>query len=944
MDSRRWHEVDRLCNDTLKRRPEERAAYLAEICPNASLRREVESLLACESETECFLESRVLEAAVEELAYELVGDASAALTGRTLSHYQVLEKLGAGGMGIVYGAFDTHLKRPVALKVLPPDRVADPERKRRFVKEARAASALNHPNIVTIYDIDQAEGVDFIAMEFVAGKTLDRHMAQQGVAVVDVLELCIQIAEALAAAHSGGIVHRDLKPSNVMVSDSGQVKILDFGLAQVFREKQPGRSVTASTTSLDAPGMIVGTAPYMSPEAAQGKPTDWRTDIWSWGCLVYECLAGQRAFPGKTAAETLVHVLGSEPNWDSLPKDLPEDVLKLVRGCLEKDPSRRLQDMANASRQLTKALVQLGRPTSLAKLRRRLPTWFAYLLVAGLALLVASTWFVLNRYFDPLPSLTNAVQLTRTLSWESHPALSPDGRRLAYSSNASGNADIYIRNLGTGDVFQVTRDPGLDDDPEWFSDGSGLFFTSDRDGSRSIWKTDLQGRQCSMVARNARYPAVSPDGHSLAMSREFSSGWLRIAIAPIENPSRGKYFTGDREGVGDHVHPTWSPDGRRICYADSQDLWVVSTQGGGARRITYDAWVQSDPAWSRDGRHIYFSSYQDDALAIWRVRPDGTKLTRVTFGTGPVSYPCFSRDGKRMVCASRIVDLRLIVQNMTTGQEHTLSDCRLDAFAVVAPDLSRVVFVCAHRSPAGPLWFRRLLDGVPEGLPQPIPGVQSYISNPALSPDGKWIAYYTVEENRDIFVISAAGGKPIRVTDDPARDMYPAWSPDGSLLAFCSDREGNSEIWLTPVKEGRPSGSEKRLTGLGINALYPCFSPDGSQVAFLRDGDEDDVWVVSVDGSADSRKLTNSAGVRRVRWLSDGFLVASGFWGEKRASLRVISPLDGSSRPFGRPVDFGSSSEACGIFDVSSDGTLVVYCRDGATGDLWLLESSAGTF
>jgi len=448
-----------------------------------------------------------------------------------------------------------------------------------------------------------------------------------------------------------------------------------------------------------------------------------------------------------------------------------------------------------------------------------------------------------------------------------------------------------------------------------------------------------------MIVRNARYPALSPDGRWIAMSREVSSGLHRIAVAPIENPSQVKYLTGEGEGVGYHVNPTWSPDGQQICYADSQDLWVVSNRGGDAKRITQDAWVQFDPAWAPDGRHIYFSSYREDVLSVWRVRPDGTRLSRVTFGTGPIGYPCFSRDGKRMFSGSRIPDTRLVLQNVGTGAEHFLNDCNLDIFASLAFDMSSVVFVCPHRRPAGPLWVRRLENGVPAGPAMNIPGVKDYVSNPALSRDGKWVAYYTVGENRDIFVVSAGGGEPTRVTDDAGRDMYPAWSPNGSSLAFCSEREGNSEIWLTPMNNGRPSGSEKRLTGQGINAFFPWFSPDGKQVAFVRQTpDELDLWLVPSDGSAAPRRLTNGARVQRVRWLSADTILASGSWGEKRTTLRVVSTLNGNLRPYAQPANFGSGPDTIGIFDVSTDGSLLVYCRDEAVGDLWMLESNRESF
>jgi eukaryotic-like serine/threonine-protein kinase len=258
------------------------------------------------------------------------------MTGRRLLHYEILEQLGEGGMGVVYKARDTHLDRFVAIKLLPAEKVADPERKRRFMKEAKAASALNHPNIITIHDISSADGIDFIAMEYVPGKTLDQLHGRDGMPVCVALKYAIQIADALARAHSAGIVHRDLKPSNIMVDEHGQVKVLDFGLAKLT---QPNEASSKESTLPLKPtteeGVILGTAAYMSPEQAQGQKVDARTDIFSFGAVLYEMLSGRRAFPGKTTLDTLAAILKNEPA--ALDSKVPHDLEKVVIRCLRKE-------------------------------------------------------------------------------------------------------------------------------------------------------------------------------------------------------------------------------------------------------------------------------------------------------------------------------------------------------------------------------------------------------------------------------------------------------------------------------------------------------------------------------------------------------------------------------------------------------------------------------
>jgi serine/threonine protein kinase/tetratricopeptide (TPR) repeat protein len=332
----RWKRIEEFYHLALARREDQRASYLAEACAgDEELRREVESLLANEEQTGDFLDGQALEAAARRYVSTAVPD----LSGKRLGRYEVIARLGTGGMGVVYKAFDRHLDRSVALKVLSPEHFADPDHKRRLVREARAASALNHPNIVTIHDIGSHEGVDFIAMEYVDGRSLARLIPYNGLPVTLAFEYAAAIADALAQAHSAGVIHRDLKPANVMVTKTGHVKLLDFGLAR--RHFTDARTVT-----LTREGRIEGTPAYMSPEQACGKHVDSRTDVWAFGCTLYELLVGRRAFCGDTSAETFAKILGHEPDWQALPSGTPPIVRDLLRQCLQKDADHRLRDLA----------------------------------------------------------------------------------------------------------------------------------------------------------------------------------------------------------------------------------------------------------------------------------------------------------------------------------------------------------------------------------------------------------------------------------------------------------------------------------------------------------------------------------------------------------------------------------------------------------------------
>jgi serine/threonine protein kinase/dienelactone hydrolase len=379
MDPERWKQIDRIVQQALSQPPASVKSFLEEACAgDQKLRDEIDALLRNDSGNGDFMKTPAAVFPARPLAEDRAAEQACTLTGRTIAHYEVMEKLGEGGMGVVYKALDTRLNRAVSLKVLPSYRVADPERKQRFVKEARAASALNHPNIVTVYDINQAEGVDFIAMEYVAGKTLDRHIPQKGMQIGKVLEVGIKIAEALTAAHAAGIIHRDLKPSNVMVSDSGQVKILDFGLAKLIEktelnaEEKPPADTRESSLRTDE-GMILGTIGYMSPEQVRGLPVNHRTDIFSFGVVLYEMITRERPFTGSTPMAVADAILHAQPRdfGDSL---VPGKLKAIIRKLLEKDPANRYGSADEIHREL-KALETSLAPARPVRLSRN--AWIA---------------------------------------------------------------------------------------------------------------------------------------------------------------------------------------------------------------------------------------------------------------------------------------------------------------------------------------------------------------------------------------------------------------------------------------------------------------------------------------------------------------------------------------------------------------------------------------
>ncbi len=393
------------------------------------------------------------------------------MIGQTISHYKILEKLGEGGMGVVYKARDTRLDRFVALKILPPERVADPDRKRRFVQEAKTASALNHPHIVTIHDIDEADGVHFIAMEYVQGRTLDQLIPRHGMLLNEALKISVQMADALASAHSVGIVHRDLKPGNIMVSETGLVKVLDFGLAKLAERtesSQPdAKTLQPGSHPQTEEGTILGTVSYMSPEQAEGKKLDARSDIFSFGSVVYEMTTGQRAFQGDSKMSTLAAILNREPRpVKELSGTAPPDLEKIINRCLRKAPERRWQTMAD----LKVALEDLKEESDSGMLAgtstprssfngRRIWVWGT---AALLVIVVAVMAWVFRGGSKKPATRPEVVPLTTYAGIEQSPSFSPDGNQLAFSWNGEkqDNFDIYLKLIGSQNYLRPNHRPG----------------------------------------------------------------------------------------------------------------------------------------------------------------------------------------------------------------------------------------------------------------------------------------------------------------------------------------------------------------------------------------------------------------------------------------------------------------------------------------------------
>jgi eukaryotic-like serine/threonine-protein kinase len=832
MDPERWKHVDDVLQSVLDRAPEERDAFLQEACAgDEALEREVRSLLMSDQKAARFLEDPALEVAARALASRQNLDAPetvASLAGTTMSHYRVIEKLGAGGMGVVWKARDTRLDRFVALKVLPAARIRDPERKRRFVQEAKTASALNHPNIITIYEIDQAgserDAADFIAMEFVPGKALNQLISRKGLRLKDALQYAIQAADALAAAHAAGIVHRDLKPGNIMVNESGCVKVLDFGLAKLT--EQGGASEFARTEPMAAApetekGTIVGTFSYMSPEQAEGKKVDARTDIFSFGAVLYETITGRRAFGGDSMASILSAILRDEPKPAAeIVHGLPGELDRIVTRCLRKDPNLRYQhagDLKIDLQQVRDGLAAGGSEISEERQgRRSLRRWWGLAAAACVAISFAVGW----RLHAPpkAPPFWKLTQLTNDAGLSGFPALSPDGKLVAYSSDhgVDGGQDLYIKQVAGGQPIRLTSDGAGNTTPDFSPDGSKIVFRSNRDGG-GIYEIPAFGGEVRLLARDGLNPKFSPDGSQVAywVGTVFIAtsvpGSGTVWVVPVAGgpPRRvGPIFTAAR-------YPIWSPDGKHL-------LLIGYTSAKAYESSTLDWWLVATNGAEAVKTGVY------EALVHAGLRAGDTRDTTGSPGTGSPRPGCWQAAGNT------------VVFSMVSGDTQNLSEIG------ISPRTGKVTDA-----------LRRLTTGAGKEV------------DPSCA-SGSSLAFTNTHSRRDIWSLpfdldrGTPKGALERITQNPAWRERPSLSNDGGYVAFASDQSGQKNIWVRDLATGK----ESSVAGSSFVQRFPIISPSAGRVAFsiFEKGDKVPVYVSAPGGTPE--KLCEAC-LRATDWSRD---------------------------------------------------------------------------
>ena len=952
MGSESRDRLSELYHAALERAPEARRGFVREACgDDVALRLELESLLGYVPAAAAFLETPAAR----------VGDDTATdqglVSGRRLGPYTLSARLGAGGMGEVYRARDSRLNRDVAIKILPGHFTADPERRARFGREARLLATLNHPHIGAIYGLEDIDDGVALVLELVEGPTLADRLSRGPLAVADALTIGRQIAEALDAAHAKGIVHRDLKPANIVLQGAGatgrvtsdaRVKILDFGLAR----PTPGAVETMAADpdrSFDrtADGRILGTPSYMSPEQARGQPVDKRTDVWAFGCVLFEMLGGRRAFGGDTMTDTLAQVLEHEPDWTALPAATPDAVRKLLRRCLQKDPVRRMRDIGDARAELEDALSEPA-PLPARETSRRLSgsAAVAASTILGVSL-VSAVWMVGRRPATAANPLENALftRFTNFEGTERSAAVSPDGRFVAFRSDQDGPLDVWIGQVGTGRFTNLTR--GSDD--EFATDTPSCGFTGD--GSE-IWLSGGPDRRLRLM------PLMGGAAHPFLAERAVTVAWSHDGgriVYHLQDDGDSMYLA-DRTGAGarllfrrnrnEHNHfPIWSADDRWVYFSSGtpvtreMDVWRVPVGGGPAERLTE---LNSDVASLTpiDDRTILFVSHDVDGSGpwLWSLDPERKVTRRISFGVERYTSLAATPDGRRLVATVANPAATLwTVPILATGvaEESDAKPFPLSTADSSAPQSGGdSLFYLSSLGAGDGVWRVEQAPAATEIWKGQDGGV---LASPAPSRDGRRIAI-VMRRNRipRLHVLAADGGDLHTLADSLTVQGGASWSPDGKWIVVGGIEAGHAGLYKVPVEGGPPV---RLLEGPALN---PVWSPDGDLIAYVGANVSAYAPLLAVranGASVEMPRISMRRDGERLRFTRDGQALiymqgaarAQDFWMLNLATMQT------------RQLTRLTSRDTMRTFDVTPDGKRIVFDRLRDNSDVVLIDVPRST-
>jgi eukaryotic-like serine/threonine-protein kinase len=804
--------------------------------------------------------------------------------GSRVGFYEITGVVGAGGMGEVYRAHDAKLQRDVAIKVLSPQLASTAEARARFEREALSVAKLSHPNIVSIFEFGDHNGLAYVVSELIDGETLRARLESGPLPPRRAIAYALQIARGIAAAHARGIVHRDLKPENVMITRDDHVKILDFGLAKPVEPAPSDETRVAGT--LTSAGMVLGTFAYMAPEQVRGLAVDHRADIFAFGAVLFEMLSGDRAFKGETAADTMTAILTKEPaELDTARLAISPGVDRIVRRCLEKNPDLRFQsatDLAFALDTLstTSTSSAAAMEATPAVVRVGTIAWLPWSVAIAALLAAVAVWLYKPPATDADLPWQHFTRVTEAGGVETGPTLSPDGSTVAYAISVNGSWDIYAQRVGGRNATPIVNDPKRDEGgPAYSPDGTLIaFHESDEDGG--IFIAGATGESVRRLTDVGFDPAWSHDGKKIAYSTE------EVRDPSARQTVSSMYVVDVAGGApkkiveGDAIQPSWSPGDDRIVYwsnnGGQRDIFTVAASGGTRVPLTDDAALDWSPTWSPDGAYVYFSSDRGGARNIWRMPIDhstghstGAPLPVTTGVQAQAGLPRLSKDGSRLVFRSRIASVNPVAIPFDPATNQAGTPVVLDSSNNI-------------RIPSD------------------------------VSPDGTQIAYYSIGERQEDIFISGPTGKGMRhVTDDAARDRAPVFTRDGQTLAFYSNRDGAWAIWSI-----RTDGSNlRKIAGVEGGVAYPVASPIDDRVVFSSTFTGQGVYWAHASVGGAPQLLPGT------KWNAGYFFVTS--WS-----------ADGS-RLCGPVVSDSGRSSGVGVFDLKTQ-TLTTIASDETFGVRWL--------
>jgi serine/threonine protein kinase/Tol biopolymer transport system component len=916
MTPNRWQQVDKLLEQALEQEPDRRAAFLDEACNgDAALRQEVESLLSAHGRAGDFIAAPALGVAAPTSR----GAGVRVLAGQQLGPYHIESMLGEGGMGVVYRARDPKLNRFVAVKVLSED-VADYAARRRFQREAQLASSLNHPHILTVYDAGEFEGRQYLVTEFVDGGTLKDWAGAERRSWRQVVELLVGVADGLAAAHAAGVLHRDVKPSNVLVTKSRYAKLADFGLAKFEVRRVPEATDQTPTQSATQTGLILGTLAYMSPEQVVGRPIDSRSDIFSFGVLLYELLAGHRPFEAKTDLELLQSIVHGSAK--SLGDQVPLLLRIAVEKALEKDPAERYQTMHDFVVDLKRVLrIRTATEPSAVLTRPRNHSWLATI-VALLALIAGALFWLLLRAPATLENpLANAhfTRLTDFPGFEEDAAISPDGKFVVFVSDRDGPYDIWLSQVATGQFFNLTKGKEKDSGVMvrkigFSSDGSHIWLAGG--GGEKLRLMPLMGGQFRPFVRNMVNVAWSADGGRMVYHTDDPGDPMFVAD---QTGANRRQILEAEPGVHHH-YPAWSPDGQWIYFAsgnfnaNEMDLWRIPSAGGAAERLTQ---INSDLRYVvplNERTMLYISPDKDGSGPwLWAFNVGRKVAHRVSFGLERYTSLSASSDGRSLVASVSNPSASLFTVPLLDRvvEERDVRPYPVPTVRALAPRFAGLsLFYLSSRGTGDGLWRSRkgevleIWRGAAGRLlepPAPSPDGQSVgvvlrregklrlgllsadgaelqiladsievKGTAGWSPDSKWIVTAGSDgTGPGLFKIPSAGGPPVRLTKGEATN--PVWSPDGRLIVYTGTNVGI----LAPLRATLPDGTPVDLPKIEVRngGERYRFLPDGKSLIYMQgDIGPQDFWTLDL-ATRRTRRLThlnNRAAMRTFDITPDG--------------------------------------------------------------------------